>query len=458
MEVTVMKISHISKLVLLAALATSNVVFASKRPAEDDGNQLGKHVRRNPIVTLISSDEENFEVPTEFAMQSGTLQHMIEDCEDPNQTATLPNVASATMQNLIPCLEIISMGNGNEAVIKTELSKFINTQDLSQQALEDLLLAANFLDIQPVIDAVTAMYDLMHRAVSFNGFVQESPDSSDSNAIEELRLLARNLTNIIGYCRQLTELRFIFCSITNAELEALAPHLKALTSLTLSGTKVTDAGLQAGAPHLQALTTLIFVICPNITDEGLKAVAQLKALKTLRLDGCYKITDAGLQAIAPHLQTLTSLTLSGCYKITYAGLQAIAPYLKALTELVLSGDNITDAGLKALAQNLKALTSLTLDGSHITDAGLKTLAPYLQALTSLTISFCHKITHAGLQALAPYLQALTLLIIVCCSGVSEAVLKELQNLIRNRSSSLLGLCSRRVHKILDRKAVFLFLV
>jgi hypothetical protein len=36
----------------------------------------------------------------------------------------------------------------------------------------------------------------------------------------------------------------------------------------------------------------------NLTDEGLRAVAELKSLSKLRLDGCSLITDNGLRAVA----------------------------------------------------------------------------------------------------------------------------------------------------------------
>jgi hypothetical protein len=461
MEVLMKKLVTISKLALLAALATSSLAHAAgKRPAEDDGGQHAKHMRINPTVTLVSSDEENFEISKELAMISGTLQNVLQDSEDPNQMVPLPYVSSATLPNLIECLEIIHASNGNQASMQTRLSELITQRNWSAQVLEDLLLAANFLDIPQIIDAVHVMHDQLRQAIHDHYFKDIEPkakiavDATDQ--LEVLKMLALNLNNLIDYCHTLTfltlnlsssdssqqillphfhllrnltfkinqgdsltvptlpidkleEMEIIFYrDVTTTDIEALAPYFKVVTCLKLEGPTVTDATLQALAPHLGNLKKVSFMDCNMLTTTGFEAFApSVKNITFLWLSGTF-VTDAILIILAPYCSTLEQLDLSYCNQITNIGLETVALNCGALKELHLSGrQDITFTALIAFFANSTQLTRLSLGHSdNITDTCLATLAPDLHELTSLELTYCGKISDRSLRALAPHLNKL----------------------------------------------------
>lgn len=122
------------------------------------------------------------------------------------------------------------------------------------------------------------------------------------------------------------------------------------TSLPLA-LQVTDVGLRAVSQSLPLLTSLNLTYCVNVTDEGMRAVAELSALVTLNLMQCFKITDEGLRNIRA-LPSLTTLSVRLCRKVTAAGMDQISQ-LPSLTSLNLSHcSNVTDDGLRALTDVL----------------------------------------------------------------------------------------------------------
>jgi hypothetical protein len=113
----------------------------------------------------------------------------------------------------------------------------------------------------------------------------------------------------------------------------------------------------------------LFLPGKKVTDADLKQLANLTKMKTLKLDAASNITDDGVKNLAD-LKQLTDLGLAQT-KVTDAGLK----YLTGLTELKslsLSFDNITDAGLESLA-GLKKLEMLGLPFTKVTPAGIKKL-------------------------------------------------------------------------------------
>ena len=75
-------------------------------------------------------------------------------------------------------------------------------------------------------------------------------------------------------CSQLQSFHFlIFCEITNVGIKTIAQSCKELKSLTVWDCAITDAGIEAlaqGCPKLQSLT----VLDCGITDTGIEALAQ----------------------------------------------------------------------------------------------------------------------------------------------------------------------------------------
>jgi ankyrin repeat protein len=186
MGIIMKKLVTISKLTLLAALTASNLALAAgKRPAEDDGGQQPKHLRADAdqqvlaetTITLVSSDEQSFNISLALAMLSGTIKNMLGDSADTSQDFPLPNISSAIMKNLIPCFEIIHAGKNNQTEICTALTACITQRNLSAEDLADLINAANFLDIPQILQAIFTSQPLFKRAMILSdSFPQEIQD------------------------------------------------------------------------------------------------------------------------------------------------------------------------------------------------------------------------------------------------------------------------------------------
>lgn len=166
------------------------------------------------------------------------------------------------------------------------------------------------------------------------------------------------------------------------------PHLITLNLSDCSNT--TDTGLL----HLQGLHSLerLDLTFSEISDTGLRCVANIPTLRHLNLSQCLRISNAGLAQLQPQLQ---SLNLRHCYDIDGTGLQQLQR-LSQLQELDLTGCyQILDADLQHL-QGLP-LTQLNLSRcSRLTDTGLPHLAE-LTALEQLNLNECFYVTNEGLH-------------------------------------------------------------
>jgi hypothetical protein len=88
--------------------------------------------------------------------------------------------------------------------------------------------------------------------------------------------------------------------------------------------RISDVGLSRLAQlDLPTLTWLDLASCQNVTDVGLKHVAEIESLERLALNACQGITDEGLRHLATmdHLQLLD---LRGCQGISDIGLEELA--------------------------------------------------------------------------------------------------------------------------------------
>jgi hypothetical protein len=100
------------------------------------------------------------------------------------------------------------------------------------------------------------------------------------------------------------------------------------------------------------------------------------------LSGEGQMTDE-LLADLSRVETLTGLGLSGCRELTDDGLRHLAN-LPALQHLDLTGTNITDAGIEVL-RSLPRLRTLKLSWTQVTDAGLSVLR-YCHALERVNLA------------------------------------------------------------------------
>ncbi|GMI91346.1 ARABIDOPSIS SKP1 HOMOLOGUE 1, UFO INTERACTING PROTEIN 1, S phase kinase-associated protein 1 [Hibiscus trionum] len=100
------------------------------------------------IITLRSSDGENFEVEEAVALESQTIKHMIEDdCVD--NGIPLPNVTSKILSKVIEyCKKHVDAPNSDDE-LKSWDADFVK---VDQATLFDLILAANYLNIKSLLD------------------------------------------------------------------------------------------------------------------------------------------------------------------------------------------------------------------------------------------------------------------------------------------------------------------
>ncbi|CAL5062264.1 unnamed protein product [Urochloa decumbens] len=117
------------------------------------------------MITLISSDNEKFEVTEATATLSQTIRHMIEDgCTDGG--VPLPNVTSKILARVIEYCkkhataaagEEVSSSSFSDAAVgvpgEEELEEFDDAfLEVDRATLFDLILAANYLDIKGLLN------------------------------------------------------------------------------------------------------------------------------------------------------------------------------------------------------------------------------------------------------------------------------------------------------------------
>ncbi|XP_006646753.1 SKP1-like protein 1 [Oryza brachyantha] len=114
------------------------------------------------MITLKSSDGEEFEVEEAVAMESQTIRHMIEDdCAD--NGIPLPNVNSKILSKVIEyCNKHVHASNSTSDDAPAPATNSTSADDLKnwdadfvkvdQATLFDLILAANYLNIKGLLD------------------------------------------------------------------------------------------------------------------------------------------------------------------------------------------------------------------------------------------------------------------------------------------------------------------
>ncbi|KAL1925937.1 hypothetical protein VTP01DRAFT_7215 [Rhizomucor pusillus] len=107
-------------------------------------------------VKLISSDNEDFTVDKEVAERSVLIKNMLEDVGDSDSPIPLPNVTAKVLRKVIEWCE----HHRNDPVTQDEQERR-NTEiddwdqkymEVDQETLFDIILAANYLDIKPLLD------------------------------------------------------------------------------------------------------------------------------------------------------------------------------------------------------------------------------------------------------------------------------------------------------------------
>ncbi|KAG8954698.1 hypothetical protein FRC04_011131 [Tulasnella sp. 424] len=116
-----------------------------------------------PQVTLESSDGEKFKVDKEVAERSVLIKNMIEDVGESDNPIPLPNVNASVLRKVLEYCEHhrgdplpaadADPSNDDNRKRATEISdwdqKFIQ---VDQEMLFEIILAANYMDIKPLLD------------------------------------------------------------------------------------------------------------------------------------------------------------------------------------------------------------------------------------------------------------------------------------------------------------------
>jgi hypothetical protein len=184
-----------------------------------------------------------------------------------------------------------------------------------------------------------------------------------------------NVTDVgvrrMAQCSQLQSVDLTGCGkATDVGVRSLVQrsHLQLNETLKVDRRLVTDAVVIQYAECRPDLKSVDLAGCVNMTDVGVKSLAQCAQLQSADLAGCVKVTDAGVQSLAqcPQLQ---SVNLQRCDEVTDAGVQGLAQCPQLQSVNLQQCGNVTDAGVQGLAQ-CPQLQSVNLDGcDKVTDAG-----------------------------------------------------------------------------------------
>ena len=114
---------------------------------------------RSKVVNLESSDEQRFDVPVELASMSVTIKNMLDDLGDTNAAIPLPNVTGKILGKVI---EYCRYHHEHPTPATDDKKDEKRTDDIipwdqtfcqvDQSTLFELILAANYLDIKPLLD------------------------------------------------------------------------------------------------------------------------------------------------------------------------------------------------------------------------------------------------------------------------------------------------------------------
>jgi len=107
-------------------------------------------------VALSSSDGQEFQVPKQVAKMSMTLKNMLEDLGEDVETIPIPNVTGKILDKVIQyCNHHVNDKPAKEPDEKRtdDMSPWdANFCKVDQATLFEMILAANYLDIKPLLD------------------------------------------------------------------------------------------------------------------------------------------------------------------------------------------------------------------------------------------------------------------------------------------------------------------
>ena len=208
-------------------------------------------------------------------------------------------------------------------------------------------------------------------------------------------------------CRMLRTIYLADCRrISDGCLFRISEGCTRLISFTLSSNDlVTNVGISHIARGCAKLTSITIEDCSQIDDTALIAIGSscpnlLGITVKATCDHYGKFSDRGLIAIACGCPALESITISNCPNITDVGVKIVAQNCFQLKSITFSSSKITDASLIAFATNSRKLQSVTFDHCHcITSIGLSILAAECTLMQSIWFKTSKKVKKENLLSL-----------------------------------------------------------
>jgi len=135
-----------------------------KKREDEKVTSLDEGSGDDDILELESQEKEKFSVPKKVAIMSELVKTMAEGDKD-EKTIPLPNVKAAVLKKVVEWLKhhVDNPAKEIEKPLKSaNLSECVSDQwdadfvDVDQELLFELILAANYMDIKPLLDLTCA--------------------------------------------------------------------------------------------------------------------------------------------------------------------------------------------------------------------------------------------------------------------------------------------------------------
>ena len=116
-----------------------------------DNNDIAKE--QSEKIKLRTKDDEIFEVEKHIANMSTTLKYIIEDTDDGGEMIIqVPTITSNTLTNVIKYCKYYYDSTQNSLPSDEVYTWVQNYVKMDDQQIFELILAANYLDIKPLLD------------------------------------------------------------------------------------------------------------------------------------------------------------------------------------------------------------------------------------------------------------------------------------------------------------------
>ena len=230
----------------------------------------------------------------------------------------------------------------------------------------------------------------------------------DSISPEEVEIVSR--------WRSLQEVFLRHCDRETSGAFSHLGNLGRVVTLDLFGSLVQDKDLKAIAEGNKGIETLTLTQNMDISDEGLKSVAQHGNLVKVDVSGCYHVTHYGITYLADTCPMLNSLSVQGRGVINRESMESLSRGCKRLERLTFDCCSLDLSTVSRM--EVPTLTHLTVRGDHkFSDLALLAVVQECKNIQHLDIAGCRDLTSAAMPILQNNLDHLTELDISYCRNI-----------------------------------------